>query len=605
MITTVSAQAEHIPANWDDMELCKWYDLIQGGPYLHNFQCDPGIPGRMYGLAEEQFQGDRYPTISYDYGRTWSENTGKIETQYGSLEKLRNQVIWFGSNNQRIFWLVATIEVDDDYSVFLLKRYDFCEPWQIVANCSIEFNLDTDHDITNISIGHDGKIFIQERGVVWVSSDLGESWRKTFSPGIRYPNNYLEFSPIDQNVVYITTNYHADSLLWKSVDYGETWSPLNISTETPGVGHEGLVGIQCHPLDPDILFVFISNIYNPQYKFGTKMSSDGGLTWVDYGPEFAYKCSDIYINPRDTNQIILACTLAPNIVRSDDGGATWEARLYTEKNNFYLDDLFESPWNSSILYFSTSGVFESRDMGIYWNRTCPKLQYSRLGHVNKSNPQEMMFVEANSGSFWTNDGGSTWNPGFGFCERSLSSSLPITHDCVNLKTLYKEGCNRVFKSENHGRFWTPHIIQEPYYPVYICCSNSVSGKVYTITKDPENPNISLIFVSFDAGASWQKVNLPEEDYYYIEIQDSPYNSELVFVIGICPATLREYLFRSTDGGNTFQRLDESSGYDAIVSHFHTNNLRAGSIYFHPIELDIIYAGGESSFESNDSGLTWK
>jgi len=604
-----AVKAEHVPANWEDMELCKWYDLIQGGPDICNFQCDPDVPGKMYGLAETDQKLARYPTVSYDYGRTWSKTPGEIDTSLGYIEELENYFVWFGSGGERTFWMTGSIDFDASESKqlkkFLFTRNSLDEQWRIVTNLTDQFNLDIYDCVRNIIVDYAGKIIIQIRGNILVSSDSGSTWRNTFQ-GKDSNSDCLAFSPHNRDTAFISCNYNNESLLWKSTDRCETWEPLNLTYSVPGIGREGLVGISCHPVDPGTLFVFIEANRNGLYRYGVKKSVDAGETWTDFGPESGEKdvlSSAIYIDPDNPMHIILATSGDIRIYVSDDAGMTWKGSVTIWIKAYYKEILTASPWDKGTVYLSTAGIFESTDEGENWNRTCPRLNFGynkHIGHIDRLNPEKMVFLESNSGVFWSEDGGTTWHPGKRFL--CCIHDLAIANDSFNSDLLFAVVYDDILYSSDLGKTWAPLDFPEAYIPSYVTCSPTIYRKVYAIAANRDNYYVNAVFVSLDAGDSWQKMNLPD-NHYFSDIKDSPHDSSLVLAVGTDTETLREHVFRSTDSGETFERLEATTGYDSVVSGYE-HNLYCGFIYYHPTDENVIYASIQVEHISKDKGKTW-
>jgi len=617
--SAVSVLAEHVPADWNDMELCKWYDLADYGPEIYDFQCDPNHPGRMYGRVGEWLRV-HYITRSDDYGRSWSKSESAIDTPVGSVNEITNFHVWFGPDRQTVFWLVGTIPFDPDdpldFQIYLLTRSDENAPWEIVSNLSESLNFSSLSAVRNLVATETGRLILQRKGTIWVSDDHGATWRKTFE-GKGSNNDCIALSPHSNDTVYISSNYNTESLLWKSTDKAETWTPLNITYNTPGIGGEGLARISCHPTDPQCLYVFVSFVFNGSYNYGVKKTVDGGNTWTDFGPESGDHptiCSTIYLSPSSPGLVILGASSSPSIYVSHDGGQTWEVTLSLEVSNIpYADILVESPWNPGILYFSTYGVYESVDSGANWNRTCPIFNYPyethKMGHVDPENPKKMILLEEFSGAFWSEDGGQHWNPGTGFSMCEPGIDFPIAVDATDRNTLYSnvwdflEDKRSMRKTVNFGRHWDRLYGPESYEVDYVTCSSTVHDKVFLIATPLENENINRVFESTDAGASWTELGLPENHVYY-DIKDSPHDANLVLVLGIDRDAMREYLYRSTDKGVTFIRIGPENGYDTTVDYVGRCST-GGLIYFHPCNNMIAYAGYHGSSISYDAGVTWE
>jgi hypothetical protein len=107
--------------------------------------------------------------------------------------------------------------------------------------------------------------------------------------------------------------------LWKSTDYGSTWSKIN---STIGYVASG-VGIAVLPATPAIV---IATAFRAVRK-----STDGGITFKDLKFDFPDVLYSIQIDPYDSNHLLSGLHETGGIVESTDGGETW---AYAKTGNF-------------------------------------------------------------------------------------------------------------------------------------------------------------------------------------------------------------------------------------------------------------------------------
>ncbi|MFN3690346.1 MAG: WD40/YVTN/BNR-like repeat-containing protein, partial [Fimbriimonadales bacterium] len=116
--------------------------------------------------------------------------------------------------------------------------------------------------------------------------------------------------------------------VWKTVDGGATWQPLTDYWQFLQVAC-----IAIHPTDPQVIYVGTGDFQGWMRPFsqGVMRSTDGGQTWQRLGEtQFENRCvADIIIDPEDPN-IITVCTswgpyqrIEGDLWRSTDGGETW------------------------------------------------------------------------------------------------------------------------------------------------------------------------------------------------------------------------------------------------------------------------------------------
>src|SRR5207249_7216638 len=114
--------------------------------------------------------------------------------------------------------------------------------------------------------------------------------------------------------------------VWRSRDYGRSWTPLFDDQPTGSIG-----AIAIAPSDPRTIYVGSGEgLQRPDLSVGDGIykSSDGGATWRHLGLEDAQQIPAIIVDPRDPNRVFAAVLGHPyganterGVFRSTDGGA--------------------------------------------------------------------------------------------------------------------------------------------------------------------------------------------------------------------------------------------------------------------------------------------
>src|SRR2546429_2691319 len=199
--------------------------------------------------------------------------------------------------------------------------------------------------------------------------------------------------PSQPNVFYIA---QVNGGVWKTDDYGRTWTPIFDDQPTGSVGC-----IAVAPSDPNIVYVGSGEgLQRPDLSVGDGIykSTDAGKTWTHLGLREGQQIPALAIDPRDPNRIFAAVLGHPyganperGIFRSTDGGATWQKVLYKDENTGGSDVEID-PSNPEIVYAA--------------------LWQSRLGPWEDNNA----FAGTGGGLFKSTDGGNTW--------KKLAGGLP-------------------------------------------------------------------------------------------------------------------------------------------------------------------------------------
>lgn len=167
-----------------------------------------------------------------------------------------------------------------------------------------------------------------------------------------------------------------------------------------------------------------------------------------------------------------------------------------------------------------------------------------------SNPDILYCGTANAGIWKTIDRGLNWT--------YASSSIPVNH-CNALEihptdpnTVWIGGNNRIYKTTNGGNSWTQ---------VGDASFNAISHSIDDIALKPGTNNILFIasnkglYRSEDGGNNFTKLlAIKGSDAYFGEIEFKPNDPNTVYALLNEVDGIYTELYKSTDGGNTFEIL---------------------------------------------------
>ncbi len=223
--------------------------------------------------------------------------------------------------------------------------------------------------------------------------------------------------PSQPNVFYIGFD---NGGVWRSTDYGSTWTPLFDNQPTGSIG-----AIAVAPTDPNIIYVGSgAGIIRPDLATGDGMykSTDAGKTWTHLGLRDSQMIADIEVDPFNSNRLFVAALghpYGPNaergIFRSTDGGRTFEKVLYkdeyTSGNDVRIDPknpntIYASLWQQQQGFFENGsfggtdgGIFKSTDGGSTWKQLTtglPPIIEANLA-ISASNPKTIYATVATGG----------------------------------------------------------------------------------------------------------------------------------------------------------------------------------------------------------------
>ena len=286
--------------------------------------------------------------------------------------------------------------------------------------------------------------------------------------------------PSQPNVFYIA---QVNGGVWKTDDYGRTWTPIFDDQPTGSVGC-----IAVAPSDPNVVYVGSGEgLQRPDLSVGDGIyrSADAGRTWMHLGLRDGQQVPQIAVDPRDANTILVAVAghpYGPNeergIFRSSDGGKTF-ARVLSKDENIGGADVLFDPTDSTIAYASLWEARQGPWENGAWNGT-------------------------GGGIYKSTDGGRTW--------LQLSGGLPATIIQANLavapgspRRLFASvatptGVN-LFRSDDAGATWT--VATTDPRP-----AGRIGGGDLSVPRfDPKNPDViyaasTVCWKSTDGGKSW-------------------------------------------------------------------------------------------------------
>ena len=159
--------------------------------------------------------------------------------------------------------------------------------------------------------------------------------------------------PQQPNVFYVGA---VDGGVWKSTDYGRTWTAIFDQEPTQSVG-----AIAVAPSDPRIVYVASGEgLLRPDLSIGDGIyrSTDSGKTWTHLGLREGQQIPALVVDPHDPDRLFAAVFGHPygpskerGIFRSTDGGATWQ-KVLSAGDATGGSDVELDPANSDVVYAS-------------------------------------------------------------------------------------------------------------------------------------------------------------------------------------------------------------------------------------------------------------
>jgi len=292
--------------------------------------------------------------------------------------------------------------------------------------------------------------------------------------------NAILFDPKNPKTIYIGT---PDGGVWKTINFGSTWTPKFDSQPTLSVG-----SIVIDPNDSKILYVATSDpfgygtpFWGGTYSVGVRKSMDGGNTWTSTGLTWTVSQNRtirrLAIHPSNGN-ILLAAT-SDGVYRTINGGLSWKQILATSA----FDVAFQ-PNNGNVAYVTTTQVLKSTNAGTTFNpltASCAGSRYSIA--VARTNPNVLYTLCASGAASVQKsvNAGATWTtvtaPGvslYGYYDTVLAVSP------INENDVYVAGFN-IMHTTNGGSTWTSSFTAVEGLNTVQVRQTDVAGNVSTAT----------------------------------------------------------------------------------------------------------------------------
>ena len=313
--------------------------------------------------------------------------------------------------------------------------------------------------------------------------------------------------PSQPNVFYVA---QVNGGVWKTDDYGHTWTPIFDDQPTGSVGC-----ITVAVSDPNVIYVGSGEgLHRPDLSVGDGIykSTDTGKTWTHLGLRDGQQIPQIAVDPRNADHLLVAVAghpYGPNeergIFRSTDGGRTFQRVLYKDENTGAADVLID-PSNSEIAYASLWEAREGPWENGSWNGT-------------------------GGGIFKSTDGGKTWQQLIkGLPEGIVQANLAIAPSSPNrlfgsVATTRGVG---LYRSDDGGESWV--IATTDPRP-----AARIGGGDLPVPKiDPKNPDVIysasvVTWKSIDAGKTWTGIRGAPGGDDYQNVWINPNNTDIILL----------------------------------------------------------------------------
>ncbi|MBK7213130.1 MAG: hypothetical protein IPH88_07515 [Bacteroidales bacterium] len=466
----------------------------------------------------------------------------------------------------------------------------------------------------------------------------------------------VEVDPNDSTVVYLAGSTGG---ILKSTDNCQTWESIFDAQPILTIGD-----IAIDPSNSNVVYAGTGEANASSFSFlgnGMYKSTDAGATWVHKGLEnsaFIARVIVDYSNPQRVFAAVAGNLFTPDpdrgIYRSDDGGDTWQRKLFVTDTTSGID-IVQHPSSPNILYASmwerrrglnyrrsfgySTGIFKSTDGGDTWSKLTnglPTYQMGRIGlAIAPTNPDILYAFCDNISSvdiFKTVNGGSSWVQTNDAALQGMNSNFgwyfgQIRVDPVDENRAYVMGVE-MWRTDDGGDNWIKlagydiGTIHVDHHAMYI---NPVTGVIL-------EGNDGGLFRSIDYGVSWYKYyQLPLTQFYEVEIdyqnpnrlyggtQDNntikTYSGNVNAwypVLGgdgfYCLVSYEDpnTIYAEYQNGGLCKSIDGGNSFSYIMTSEMEGDRRNWSmpIAMDPLDPDVIFAGTHRIWKSDFGGFGW-
>jgi photosystem II stability/assembly factor-like uncharacterized protein len=398
----------------------------------------------------------------------------------------------------------------------------------------------------------------------------------------------LTIDPADPNVLYAGT---AGAGGYRSVDGAATWTPLGIDTTVWSV-----------LVDPSDSHV----VYAGSNGTGVYRSTDGGVSFARAGSPRV----GVVLSLAKSGNRLYAGTATEGVSVSEDDGTTWKNTGVAEGLALVL-----SSDSAGSVFVGTNfeGVFElaargprepgaepggSRENGqgneprwrrLAWNqlKNC-NCQSGYAVAIDPSDDRHVFFSTNDGGLLVTEDGGKSWQDA-GLHGLTARATKGIAFDPQEPRRAYVGSFtgSGLFKSEDGGRHWQRRLFGSGYMYAANVAVDPVDHSVYVSTHQDDDG----LWKSTDFGETFQRIDRApgalNNEYLGLTgrgIAVDPHHHRTVFQAG--PSGV----WRSQDAGVSWVNVEAESNTQVVVdSH----------------DSRIVYATGQSGvFKSVDGGASF-
>ena len=479
-------------------------------------------------------------------------------------------------------------------------------------------------------------------GGVWRSDDAGQNWRPLMETEPTLTIGAVAFAPSDPSLIYAASGEDAGDYnpawpgvgVYRSNDGGRTWA---LTSPVPSTRFSALI---VHPTQPNTIYAAGNR--------GLHKSIDGGVTWITntgLSSVFDWPITDVVVAHNDPDRLYigvwnqgvyrsttagLASGASPAFVRLDgpdqlpsgidagwikltigrngtngsnflaakmgnngsriftttDGGNIWTEQavnVATVSFDEWASILAVDPQNENRLYAGAAGILKrSNDGGANWISINSGVHPDQQDLVFDPGDHDRVFLANDGGIYFSSNAGTNWLFASNGMHTTQLYDLDISQRSVNVVACGAQDNGIYYRNTSSSWLHLPfgwdgtQVAIDPTDPaiVYFCGQNGISNHNLSRSTDGGVTVTPLGTSGLSGGSPWVTIiKVDPTD----PIAD-PQNNRIVIVCGF------NWVFRSTNGGTTWHRVNDAAGNAFATVGTIT------SLEFAPSNPSILYLG---------------
>jgi len=332
--------------------------------------------------------------------------------------------------------------------------------------------------------------------------------------------------------------------------------------------------------------VYLQEMKKAQLMTQQSAKSDD-FQWELVGPtNIGGRITDIEV-PADQSDIIYVGAASGGVFKTEDQGSSWQ-QIFHGIPTISIGDMAIDPQNSDVLYVGT-------------------------GEANSSS-----FSFIGSGIYKSNDGGVNWISA-GLENSAYIGRIVVDHE--NSNRVFAAACGNLFtpsndrgiyRSQDGGGSWEQVLFVSDTTAAIDLVQSPIDADVLYAAFWERSRGLTYrrsfgkttgLYKTVDGGDTWTELtnglpnSLLEKGRLGISISQS--NPQVLYAMYDMP-NQETWVYKTTDGGDSWQRLNDGSLY-GMGSSF---GWYFGQIRVNPNDENMVFALGQVMYKSTNSGSSW-